>query len=306
MNTVLPPQNASSVQIGSAGPNVREACQTNQFVVTLWDPMPERIAMSPWRNRERQTDQVRRQILTIGDEPQPVPEGPGTPERRIRLYAECLRRVSGFVQSSPDSKGMPLGDGVGLEELVQQIRPIFARERSLIQWVALRGAISALWMTVLEGTDGSLSSQKYADLHQAMGIVVDNANDVWEVVPEWNEKLTDAQRAAVLGVAGSVMVRAEAYLEYSKLPTNEVLANPILHLQDAVALDCIVWCAVAMSRLGELAVPQFPSPDKLESPGWYPEPLFNKADRYWDGNDWTERCRVLRNGRFEEISVSLR
>ena len=261
--------------------------------------------MSPWGNRGRQSEQVRRPVLTIDNEPQPTPEGLGTLERRVRLYLECARRVNEFVQSSADSKGIPLGDGVGLEEIVQQIRPLFARERSLIQWVALRGAFPALWMNILEDSDGSLSEKRYGDLHEAMGIVVDNANDVWDVTPEWKERLSEAQRAAVLGVAGNVMIRVDDYPVYSKLPANEVLENPIWPIGYSVALDCIVWCAVAMSRLGVLLPAHLPKPDKLETPDWYPEPLFNKAERYWDGSDWTERCRVLRNGRYEEIAIAI-
>jgi hypothetical protein len=68
-----------------------------------------------------------------------------------------------------------------------------------------------------------------------------------------------------------------------------------------MALDFIAWSAVALLRT-ELAQDflHAPEPDALEQPGWYTDPLWGKAQRYWDGTDWTERVRT--SGGQEAIS----
>jgi len=73
----------------------------------------------------------------------------------------------------------------------------------------------------------------------------------------------------------------------------DVKAQQSLFPGQAVALDIIAWAAVAELRLGlaDDLLATFPRPDLLETPGWYTEPLFRKAERYWDG-DWTDRCRT--------------
>ena len=68
-----------------------------------------------------------------------------------------------------------------------------------------------------------------------------------------------------------------------------------------MALDFIAWSAVALLRT-ELAhgFLHAPEPDALEQPGWYTDPLWGKAQRYWDAADWTERVRT--SGGQEAIS----
>ena len=101
---------------------------------------------------------------------------------------------------------------------------------------------------------------------------------------------------------------AADYQRYSKMNVEDVNADPWLSLYNkAVALDCIAWSVVLLSRLGTLSdtMQQVPQPDALTGPGWYPEPLFNKGERYWDGQDWTARCRIVSGRDRVETQIPL-
>ena len=91
------------------------------------------------------------------------------------------------------------------------------------------------------------------------------------------------------------------------MSVQDVNADPRCQIPKAAALDCIAWSAIALLRLGvaHQLFPQVPEPDALPKPGWYTEPLFAKSERFWDGSDWTSRCRVRDGGRFNEIDVPL-
>ena len=48
-----------------------------------------------------------------------------------------------------------------------------------------------------------------------------------------------------------------------------------------------------------------PEPGRLDAAGWYAEPLFAKSERYHDGSDWTDRCRVIKGRKAREVSMPL-
>src|SRR5581483_10292214 len=88
-------------------------------------------------------------------------------------------------------------------------------------------------------------------------------------------------------------IRLFDYDRYSQLSIDEVNQDPRCRLSDAMALDFISWSAIALLRTG--LAQRFldtPEPDALEQPGWYTDPLWGKAQRYWDGTDWTARART--------------
>jgi hypothetical protein len=70
-------------------------------------------------------------------------------------------------------------------------------------------------------------------------------------------------------------------------------------LGPSVALDAIAWAAVAVLRTEGLRL-DIPEPNLLERPGWYIEPVFGQAERYWDGSDWTDRCRIPDRNAYRE------
>lgn len=240
-----------------------------------------------------------RKVLTVNGRPQSSPEGPGTIQRRSRLFTECGRRLAADPLASGNAFGVPVGDGCGLESLVARISPLFQAERSLIRWVALRGAFTELYIHVFDPTSSQASPEA---LEKAMGLewVTDaSGQDHPEVAAAWRSRLSREQCANVLGVASSVLTRVADYPRYSALGTDDIIADPrFAGFGDAVALDCIAWSAIALLRLGisQRLFELVPEPDALPKPGWYPEPLFAKAERYWDGSDWAAACR-LKDGR---------
>lgn len=254
------------------------------------------------------SDEPRRQPrTTINGHPARDPEGPGRLQRRFRLFAECARLLSGSPLVSPRAHGVPVGDGAGLEGLVSAIAPLFTRERSMIRWVTLRGAIAHLYVETWD--EDSRSVPFYPVVETTMGVGhlsgPDDQEEVVGVALDWSSQLSDSQKSAACGIYSSVWSRLLDYGRYSKLDVGMVNADPRLQFSDAIGLDIIAWVAVAALRLDH-DFSDFPEPDALDAPGWYCDPLFGKAERYWDGADWTARCRVSTGRRYDESTLPLR
>lgn len=246
-------------------------------------------------------------VLTINGRSQSHPEVPGSIQRRLRLFFECERRLADDPLAGSAALGQPIGDGYGLERLVTKVAPLFEREQSLIRWVALRGAFAELFIRIFDPNSAVASPE---DLEQAMGLtwVTDVQGESHpDLAQTWRTTLSPDQRQAALGVASSVFIRAEDYGRYSRMSVQDVNADPRCQIPKAAALDCIAWSAIALLRLGvaQQFFPQVPEPDALPEPGWYTEPLFAKSERFWDGSDWTSRCRVRDGRRFNETDVPL-
>ena len=191
--------------------------------------------------------------------------------------------------------------------MVAKIAGLFEYERSLIRWVALRGAFTELFIRVFDSESAELSP---TDLEKAMGLawLPDASGEVRADIAEpWRSVLSPTVRDAAIGVAASTLVRVEDYGRYSEMSVPQVIADRRYWMPEAVALDCIAWSAIALLRLGvaQQVFDVVAEPDALAEPGWYPEPLFQKAERYWNGADWTAACRVWDGRRTVETSVPL-
>jgi hypothetical protein len=241
-------------------------------------------------------------IRTVNGRPQPTPEGPGTIPRRHRLFIECARRLAAHQLTQPSACGRPLADGMGMESLVAEIRPLFLSEKSMMRWVALRGALAEISIRVLE--QGMID-----DLEAAMGLtwVERDGREVIDIAEPWRSQIDGDAHEMAIGVAGATLIRAEEYGRIEDMSVADVNQDPTLQISPAVALDIIAWSAAAMLRMGvtQQLFDVVPEPDALTNPGWYAEPLFSKAERYWDGEDWTGRCRVPDGRGYRESSMPL-
>jgi hypothetical protein len=246
-------------------------------------------------------------VLTINGRPQPQPEVIGGMPRRNRLFVECERRLAADPLAGSAAAGQPIGDGIGLEGLVAKLTPLFERERSLIRWVALRGALAEMFVRVVDRSSAVIYP---GELVEIMGLEwIDDAygeSDL-NLAQPWRTTLSSEQQQTALGVAGSIFMRSEDYARYSKMKVEDVNTDPHCQISRAIALDYIAWLAVAFLRLGiaQQLFSQVPEPDALPEPGWYTEPLFAKAERFWDGSNWTDSCRVKDSRGFNETSIPL-
>jgi hypothetical protein len=157
-----------------------------------------------------------------------------------------------------------------MEKLVARIEPIFADERSLLRWVALRGAFAQLYITTVDDSSAVLSFSPAVEKAMGIGDVAPPgaAEPVIGVGREWVSRLSAEQRQAAVGVFSALAVRLFDYERYSQMPIDEVNQDPRCRLNDAMALDFIAWSAVALLRT-ELAKDflHAPEPDALEQPG---------------------------------------
>lgn len=248
-------------------------------------------------------ESIQRPSLTINGRPQPDPEQPGSLPRRTRLFVECVRQIADDPLAKPAALGVPIGDGCGMERLVARIDPIFARERSLLRWVALRGAFTQLYIMTVDGSSAIIPFSPAVETAMGLGDIVPPgaAEPVMGVGREWASRLSAEQCQAAVEVFSALALRLFDYERYSQISIDEVNQDPRCWLNDAMALDFIAWSAVALLRTelarGFLHVPE---PDALDQPGWHTDPLWGKAQRYWDGTDWTDKVRI--SGGQEGIS----
>jgi hypothetical protein len=258
-----------------------------------------------------------RPVLTINGRTQAAPERPNTTERRFRLYIECERRLAHDPLVQKFTWGHMVGRGSGLDGLVSKIAPLFNRERSLVRWVALRGAVACLWASILDPERSSKSPQELADI---MGFAwVDSSGRPYgdssgEEAPtlkakEFPGQLSGQLRAAAEGTVDTVIRYVAGYKRFMDMSIYDANADPqFSQMSDTTALSCIAWSASARLRLG-IAQPMFakvPEPDALQVPSWYVEPVTAVCERYWDGLDWTAACRKQQGRGFKEFTLPLR
>lgn len=218
----------------------------------------------------------------------------GHGSRRMTLWAECARAVAEHPATSPAAAGIPIGDGHGLEELVALIMPIFRLDESLLPWVAIRGALASLYAETWDRQTRCVPFSPTVETVMGVGNVGDAMQPQLGVNPAWVDRLSPEQRQAAVGIFGAVATRLERYEEFSSLSTDRVKQLPRVFPSPLVALDIIAWSAAAMWRIeaAQRLVQGIPEPERMDEPGWYTEPLFAKAERYWDGRDWTSRVRT--------------
>jgi hypothetical protein len=223
--------------------------------------------------------------------------------RRGRLMAAAALRIQSHPLARQAARGVPLGDGHGLEDVVSVVRPLFTKERSLTRWVAIRGALLFLDMAAPDETS-------WDRILNAMGLCVTQDpvthQQRTELLPSAGP-LTPEVQGNIVGVFGSLARHLEDYGRVSKMSIDDVNSDPTWRVvNEAVALDYIAWASVALCRTNELeAVHRTPEAGVLESPGWYADPLWAKAERFWNGTDWTQRMRVRDGRRWVEVSQAM-
>jgi hypothetical protein len=186
-----------------------------------------------------------------------------------------------------------------MEELVDLIRPLFARERMLTRWVAIRGALLFLDMSTPD-------DESWENLVGAMGLrrAADPfTNEMRTELLPMKDTAPPAAQEHVLGLFSSIALHVADYERVSNMSVQAVNSDADwVRVNEAVGLDYIAWVAVAMCRTNCIEpVLRMPEPGMLERSGWYTDPLFAKAERFWDGTDWTARMRVREGRRNIEV-----
>lgn len=214
--------------------------------------------------------------------------------RRVLLMASAVRVVAEHPVARPNRSGEPLLGPSGLTSVVETLRPMFAVENALVPWIALRGALLFLQMT-FRPSDPAMA--------ESMGI---HQGDHSLLVPTDAALAGEAQ--SYLSLYRSLLDKLRSYDELEQMSLHAVLADPRFRGVDTeVGFQMIAWAAVAMLRTGRVdVVHNFGEPGRIDSAGWYTEPLFAKAERYHDGRDWTNRCRAIERGREMVLSTPLR
>jgi hypothetical protein len=246
------------------------------------------------RVESREQDEAVHSHLTINNKEQLECEGVDQVSRVLRLFAESLRRLAAHPLATPAHVGTPIGDGHGMEELVAYIAPLFEHEPSLARWTAVRGGMAMLYYQTVSEDHGT-PFIPYVERVMGVGHIGDigAGDNTLGIAPDWQERLSPDQASKAVGVYSAFAMRLFDYDRISDLDAVSFVSDPACQFSNAVALDFIAWAAVAILRI-EVAenVVLLPEPDLLTVPGWYTEPVFARMERYWDGDDWTNECRI--------------
>jgi hypothetical protein len=252
----------------------------------------------------REPEATIRPTMTLDGLPQHEPEERGGAwARRQRLFEYAKDRLSGHPLSSGNAFGRPLGDGYGMQELVGTIEPIFSKERSLIRWVAIRGALPMVWQC---------GPQNWEKFSESVGLRyqddLPSGEGRW-VIANRPADLTSQAEDAALGLHASIMTKVSDYGEIENWDVPKVNAD--VFVNEAIGLDYIAWVSAALLRLeAQHILPpaeRKPAPPSaMEVPGWYVDPLFTRSDRYWNGTDWTASCRVMLDRKWHATELPLK
>ena len=244
---------------------------------------------------------------TLSGRPVTVQEEMGAQPRRGRLMAAAVRRLEEHPMGRESAQGIALGDGYGMDGLVGHIFPLFQREMSFARWVAIRGAL--LFLDMIAPSD-----REWHELMPIMGIapVADpqTGEPTAMVLHQGDSAVPPDVEQNILGLFWAITRRWGCYAEVSEMSVAQVNADPLwANVGPPMALDFIAWAAIAMLRTGQATsdlIMKMPEPGLLEEPGWYVEPLFAKCERYWSGDDWTDRVRVKEGRTWNETRMPLR
>lgn len=170
-------------------------------------------------------------------------------------------------------RGRMFGEAMRIAEagsdLAIAIPELFEREQSLAKWVSLRGGLAFVAIAL---EDPEISLDRLAEF-AGHGMPA-GANELVHIYPQ-------LERASFSDI----------------LDDQNLCRNRDFHYA------LIAWCAAAFVGGGLQRRVDIPPPQALSEPGWYTEPVFTKCERYWDGADWTSKCRSLEGRRWELLHL---
>ena len=150
------------------------------------------------------------------------------------------------------------------------VEGLLAKEATFIKWASLRGALMFISIA-LEDPQRSLG-----DLRNYAGGTAE---------PH-----------------GAVDLIRNYEVRISGLSFKDVIADTSLVKTNDWHLDFISWAATVFVGGKLYHMIQIPPAQILDVPAWYAEPVFAKSERFWDGNDWTSKCRVQDGRRWRLIN----
>ena len=189
-----------------------------------------------------------------------------------------LRVLPPEVTGSIERRSRMFGEAMRLAEsgtdLVPALDGLLSRERSFVKWVSLRGGLTFVSIAL---EDPHLS-------------------------------LADLTRFAKRPAPTHKQALLDTYPRIEVASLSDVLDDPMLVQNNDWHIDFLAWCATAFvggNLHRTLLQAEIPPAQVLTEPGWYAEPEFSKCERYWDGHDWTARCRALEGRQWKLIVAPL-
>jgi uncharacterized protein DUF2510 len=208
--------------------------------------------------------------------------------RKSVLAFACLNKVMSLPVADATRFGSPIANTLGLRPASNAVRDILFQDQALAAWIA-RDCLVAL--------DALLTTMR-----APLGVALETAMAAAGLWPGPTAGTDTPEPAFVLArrvIAMFSGVRGGNRIFYERLFATQ---NP------CAAHEITAWTGAVIGRLhgaGHLPdqpwmSPEFHTVPLMLTPGWYPNPylmgeiLAGEAtwQRYWNGNDWTDRIRM--------------
>jgi hypothetical protein len=256
----------------------------------------------------RQVDSTRRDYINS------APTG----QRKDLLAYVCLNSILPLAVCGRESLGEPVADTLNLAEAAGIVKQCLAKDRSLHAWVARTSMV--LLDLVVENLPGSYDE----NLEIAMSVIGLEPGPA--LAPEMTAQLPPGSAERVIGLANYalsifwVVAQPNANLQRDRSLYERLFAAPTPQTIE-VSYDIIAWALVIVGRLknarriSELPFfgREYRSVPPMPAPGWYPNP-YNRGQivdgdatfqRFWGGDDWTDRIRMRSGKQWVEQSHSM-
>jgi uncharacterized protein DUF2510 len=258
-------------------------------------------------------DETSRRYLAV------APPGPRTEV----LAASCMHHVRETPISATEQFGEPLTMS-SLAPTSDLVRNLMSHDRDLSGWIARKSMIQ-LNGTCSQFMRGTVS-QNFDLAFGSVGLEVGEAVSVKaSLAATWSGFDVDA--ATALANVAIAVLNAAVSSPADPRPAGQDLYEDLYTGAsgsdvESLGYDVIAWGSVVLARLvnADHVTPNLPilppiyrDAPLMQGAGWYPNPgkygglVFGDAaiQRYWNGDQWTDRVRVRQGKRWETLSNSL-
>jgi hypothetical protein len=240
--------------------------------------------------------------------------------RKDLLAVACLNQITRLPIAAPSEWGEPVTDVHGLPPAADVVRSVLRQDASMYAWVARTAMI--LLDSALTSGDGDWAATLALAL-ESVGFAEGPA-----LRTELRERLSEHVRERVDGLCRYSMnifwVVAQPQLDDGKRDRQvyrHLFEDPDPRTVET-AHDVTAWACVIVARLrgrgliedSHLYSDAYLTPPEMDVAGWYPNPYNHGSlvrgepefQRFWDGDDWTDRVRFRTGGFWDEQSKPLR
>lgn len=243
-------------------------------------------------------------------------------QRMDLLFFACNYQIAELPVGHAGAYGQPVDTSRELAPAVAVVENVLQQDRSMYAWVA-RTALRNLKGLVDLRFEGNSWTDRFSIALQSIGLDYDMLHGVSlrnDLLGQLPDHAQDCLSIAALFIDMLFVLDASAREKAREtnpqaVETYNSLFASSEQIYEQLAHAMTAWSSTIIARseatgliphTAASTAREFRTPPRMTSPGWYPNPfnrgtnprnqgmsrLVPKFERYWDGEDWTERFRA--------------